>query len=84
MSSIDKLRKRLYSSPTPKDLTLDEILRLAKYYNCYVRTGGNHQKTIVSKATGMIVPLPQHDKEVKQAYVRQLRELFNDEEMKGK
>lgn len=84
MSTIEKLKKKFYSSPTPKDITIDEVIRLANHYECIIRTGGNHQITVVNKEKTMNVPLPQHDKEVKQAYIRQLRELFNDEEMKGK
>lgn len=80
MSSIEKLKKKFYSSPVPKDITINEVMRLAKHYNCVVLTGGNHQIRIANPKTGIVVPLPQHDKSVLQPYIRELRELFDDEE----
>lgn len=84
MSKIDKLRMHFYGSPTPKDITVEDVARLAKYYGCIVRSGGKHQVAVVNQSTGVVVPLPQHAKEIKVAYVKELRELFNDEELKGK
>ncbi len=78
MSSIEKLKKKFYSTPVRNDITIEEVERLAKYYNCSVLTGGNHQIRIANPKKGMIVPLPQHDKSVKPPYIRQLRELFED------
>lgn len=83
MSTIEKLKKKFYGSPTPNDLTTDDIKRLADHYNCKYRTGGNHQIAFYSEITGMVVPLPQHGKGIKQEYIKQLRVLFDDEEMKG-
>ena len=80
MSTIEKLKSKFYSSPTPKDITTDEIKRLAEYYGCGVKTGGNHQIAIVNKKTGTVVPLPQHDKAVKPAYIKELRNCFREEE----
>lgn len=79
MSSIEKLKEKFYSTPTRKDITMDEIERLATYYGCKIRTGGNHQKTLVNPKTGGIVPLPQHGKEIKREYIRQLQDLFGEE-----
>ena len=79
MSSIEKLKKKFYSKPTRKDITMDEIKKLANHYGCIIRTGGNHQVTIVNLKTGGIVPLPQHDKEIDRNYIRELQELFGDE-----
>lgn len=80
MSSIEKLKKKFYSSPVPKDITIEEILRLANHYECEVITGGNHQIRILNRKNGILVPLPQHDKEIKPPYIRELRNLFDDEE----
>lgn len=79
MSSIEKLKEKFYSKPTRRDITTEEIKKLANYYNCIVRAGGNHQLTIFNPKTGDKVPLPQHDKELKPAYIRELQELFGDE-----
>lgn len=84
MSTIEKLKKRFYGSPVPKDMTVEEISRLADHYGCIIRTGGNHQIAFVNTKTGKIVPLPQHGKTVKQAYIRELRELFGDDGTEGK
>ena len=79
MSSIEKLRDRFYSRPTKKDITTEEVKRLADYYGCEIRTGGNHQISIVNRKTGAIVPLPQHGKEIDRTYVRELQKLFGEE-----
>lgn len=79
MSSIEKLIEKFYSVPTRKDITMDEVLRLAKYFNCIIKTGGNHQISIINPRTGYPVPLPQHSKELNRAYIRELQELFGDE-----
>jgi hypothetical protein len=63
---------------------VDEILKLAIHYGCKVRTGGNHQCAIYNTETGYVVPLPQHSSTVKQAYIKELRELFGDEEARRK
>lgn len=79
MSSIEKLKERFYSKPTKSDITLEEVQRLADYYGCITKTGGNHQICIVNMKTGKVVPLPQHGKEINRAYVRELQDLFGDE-----
>lgn len=84
MSTIEKLKRRLYDTPTPKDMTMEEVIKLANHYGCSIRTGGNHQLAVVNLKTGKIVPLPQHGKEIKQVYIKELCELFGDEEFGGK
>ena len=78
MSEIEKLKKRFNKKPTPNDITIDEIEKLARYYGCIIKTGGNHQVRIVNPKNGMVVPLPQHDKGIKPPYIRELIELFAD------
>lgn len=79
MSSIEKLKKKFYSTPTRNDISMDDIRILVNYYGCIERTGGNHQSTIINPKTGRIVPLPQHGKEIRREYIRQLQDLFGDE-----
>ena len=65
MSTIEKLKKKLKEKPVRNDLTLGEVIRLAKAYGCDVLTGGNHQIRIAHKPTGRIIPIPCHGKTVK-------------------
>ncbi len=84
MSTIEKLKKKLGEKPVRNDMTVDEVVRLARYYGCDVLTGGNHQIRIAHKATGRVIPLPRHGKEVKEAYIIELKELFDEiEAIKG-
>ncbi|MBR5337750.1 MAG: hypothetical protein IK152_07180 [Lachnospiraceae bacterium] len=84
MSTIEKLKKKFYQKPVRNDMTIDEIVRLAKAYGCEVLTGGNHQIRICHRASGRIIPIPRHGKNVKEAYVMELRELFDEIEANSK
>ena len=77
MSTIEKLKKKFYEKPIRNDITYDEVERLARYYGCDIYTGGNHQKRIVHKQSGTIIPLPQHGNLIKEAYIKELRDLFD-------
>ncbi|MCR4787631.1 MAG: hypothetical protein K5888_03500 [Lachnospiraceae bacterium] len=77
MSKIEKLIKKFFEKPVRNDMTMDEIIKLSRYYGCEIVTGGNHQIKIVHRATGTIIPMPQHGKNVKEAYVVELRQLFD-------
>ncbi len=83
MSTIEKLKKKFFEKPVRNDLTVDEVVRLARAYGCTVLTGGNHQIRIVHKPTGRVIPVPSHGKTVKEAYVMELRELFDEIESMG-
>lgn len=83
MSTIEKLKKKFYEKPVRNDLTRCEVIRLAGAYGCTVLTGGNHQIRIVHKPTGRVIPIPNHGKTVKEAYVMELRELFDEIESMG-
>ena len=83
MSTIEKLRKKFYEKPVRNDMTIDEVIRLAKAYGCLALTGGNHQVRIVHKPTGRVIPIPSHGKTVKEAYIMELRELFDEIEAMG-
>ncbi len=83
MSTLEKLKKKFYEKPVRNDLTVDEVVRLAKAYGCIVVTGGNHQIRIVHKPTGTVIPLPSHGKTVKEAYIAELKNLFSEIESIG-
>ena len=83
MSTIEKLKKKFYEKPARNDMTIDELIRLAKAYGCVVLTGGNHQIRIAHKPTGRVIPIPNYGKTVKEAYIMELRELFDEIEAMG-
>ncbi len=83
MSKIEKLKKKLYEKPVRNDMTTDEVIRLAKAYGCRILTGGNHQIRIVHKPTGRVIPLPQHGKNVKEAYIIEIKEMIEEIESSG-
>lgn len=77
MSRIKKLQQKLFSNPIRNDITFDEISVLVNAYGCIIRQGGNHT-CIVSIETGRVIPIPRHGKCVKEAYIKQLRDLFEE------
>ncbi len=83
MSTLEKLKKKFYEKPVRNDLTIDEVVRLAKAYGCSIVTGGNHQIRIVHKPTGTVIPLPSHGKTVKEVYIAELKNLFTEIESLG-
>lgn len=78
MSTIEKLKKKFYEKPVRNDMSIDEVIRLSRYYGCEILTGGNHQIRILHRESGTIIPIPQHGKTVKEAYVVELRALFDE------
>ncbi len=83
LSTIEKLKKKLNEKPVRNDMTIDEIIRLARAYGCDILTGGNHQIRIVHKPTGRVIPIPCHGKTVKEAYILELKELIKEIESMG-
>ena len=81
MSKIEKLKRKLFEKPVRNDMTMDEVKKLALYYGCDIVTGGNHQIRIVHKKSGTVIPIPWHGKNIKEAYIAELRNLF--EEIEG-
>lgn len=77
MSQFEKLRKKFYQKPIPNDIRIDEAIVLAKKYGCEIRTGGKHQVIIMYRPTGTIIPLPQHGDTIKEAYIKELKQLFD-------
>ena len=78
MSQIDKLIAKFREKPTRNDITYDEVRRIAKYYGCDVKSGGKHPIIVVSKKQGKIIPIPGHGKFVKEAYITELKKLFEE------
>ena len=83
VSKIEKLKRKFFEKPVRNDMTIDEIIRLAKSYGCEIVTGGNHQVRIVHRESGRVIPLPRHGSIVKEAYIVELKELFEEIESCG-
>ena len=84
MSKKDKLREKFFEKPVRNDITPNEVITLSKAYGCEVLTGGNHQIRICHRKTGTIIPIPQHGKTVKEAYIAELKSLFLEIESMNK
>lgn len=76
MGSKEKLLKKFYRKPVPNDITFQEVCTIASHFGCVVRTGGTHVK-IAYKPLGAIVPIPRHGNCVEEAYICQLKSLFD-------
>lgn len=76
MSTIEKRLKKFYRKPIPNDITFDEVQALAEYFGSTIVGGGNHMK-IVHSSSGTVIPIPRHGKTVKEAYIKQLKVLFD-------
>lgn len=76
MSRIDKLLKKFNKIPIPNDMTYDEIIVIAKYYGCHVRTDGGKHNLQIGYFGYRMIPIPTHGKVVKEAYIKQLKMLF--------
>lgn len=76
MSQLKKLIDKFYSKPIRNDITFSEVEKLASAYGCKVMSGGKHLR-IVHPESGRIIPIPRHGKTVEEAYIKQLKELFN-------
>lgn len=76
MSSKQKLRNKFMKKPVPNDITMDEVETFVKAYGCIFSTGGNHQKRVVYKPLGRIIPIPDHGRCVKEAYIKKIKDLI--------
>ena len=77
MSTIEKRIKKFYRKPVPNNITLDDAIAVAKYFGCIVKTVVNHGLKIVYISTGTVIPIPVHGKYIGEAYVEQLKKLFD-------
>lgn len=78
LSKIEKLLEKFYRKPIPNDITYEEVERLASYFGCIVRkSGGRHSFKVAYPKEGIIIPIPVHGNVVKEAYIKQLKDLFD-------
>lgn len=77
MSQIDKLRAKFYRKPIPNDIRVDEAIKLAEWYGCKVEAGGKHPLKVIHPASGTVIPIPVHGDTIQEAYIKQLKDLFN-------
>ena len=78
MTKIDKLKEKLYSKPIRNDMTYQEIVTLARYYGCRVESGGKQPISVSYPSLGRVIPIPRHGSCVKEAYIKQLKILFDE------
>ena len=77
MSRYEKLKQKFYEKPIPNDITFNEVFVLASKYGCLVDNGGKHSVKIVHKESGTVIPIPKHGNTVGEAYIQQLKVLFD-------
>lgn len=76
MSQIQKLIEKFFEKPVRNDITIEEAQRFAESMGCIVDRGGKHSMHIVHKNSGTVIPIPIHGKNIKEAYVSQLKNLY--------
>ncbi|MBR2490789.1 MAG: type II toxin-antitoxin system HicA family toxin [Ruminiclostridium sp.] len=76
MSQIQKLIEKFYSKPVRNDITFSEVEKVASAFGCIIDSGGKHMR-VVHVPSGSIVPIPRHGKCVGEAYIKQLKDLFD-------
>ena len=77
MSTIEKRIAKFYRKPIPNDITLEDVEALARHYGCTVLSGGRHGTKIAHIPSGTVIPIPIHGKTIGEAYVKQLKLLFD-------
>ena len=76
MSQLQKLKDKFYSKPIRNDITFAEVETLAKAYGCLIKARGKHMAVIYPEK-GVVIPIPKHGKTVGEAYIKQLKNLFD-------
>lgn len=82
MSKKEKLRQKIMRKPVPNDITMDELKIFVESYGCVFSNGRNHQKRVVYVPWNRIIPIPDHGKCVKEAYIKQVKDLILEIEEK--
>ncbi len=78
MSKIEKAIQKFYKKPIPNDITFAEMERVAKHFGCIVNNkGGRHSYRVVHLESGTVIPIPVHGSTVEEAYIKQLKGLFD-------
>lgn len=78
MTQLNKALEKFYRKPIPKDITIEDIIYLAEQMGCVIKSGGKHPIKVVHIQSGTVIPIPVHGKYVKEAYVKQVKDLFNE------
>lgn len=76
MGNFEKRYEKFCRKPIPNDITFQDVEVLAEHFGCEVISGGKHSKKIVHKPSGTVIPIPMHGKHIGEAYVKQLKMLF--------
>ena len=82
MSTIEKLKEKFNAKPIPNNISFEDVERLAGAYGCRIMAGGKHSKKIVDMASGTVIPIPMHGKYVQEAYIKELKVLFAEIELR--
>lgn len=59
------------------EMARDDVRVLASYFGCEIVTGGNHSQKVVHKSSGTVIPIPMHGNCIGEAYVKELKNLFD-------
>ncbi len=76
MSKIEKRIEKFYERPIPNNITFEDVETVSTHFGCIIKAGGNHMK-VVYKPLGIVIPIPRHGKYVEEAYIKQLKNLFD-------
>lgn len=77
MTAIDKRITKFYRKPIPNDITFADVEALAHHFGCEIKTGGNHSQKVIHRASGTVIPIPIHGNCIGEAYVKELKDLFD-------
>jgi len=78
LTQLDKALEKFYKKPIPNDITINEVIYLAEQFGCEVKSGGKHPIKIIHVESGTVIPIPVHGKYVKEAYIKELKDLFDE------
>ncbi len=76
MSTIEKRINKFYQKPIPNNITFEDAEAVASYFGCTIKTGGKHGIKVAYTPLGIVIPIPKHGKYIQEAYVKQLKDLF--------
>lgn len=77
MTAIEKRIAKFYRKPIPSDITFADVEAIANYFGCEIKTGGNHSKKVIHRESGTVIPIPIHGNCIGEAYVKELKDLFD-------
>lgn len=77
MSTVEKRLQKFYRKLIPNDITFEDVDALASYFGCIIISGGKHSKKVVHKPSGTVIPIPMHGSIIKEAYMKELKSLFD-------